>query len=80
MPHSFTIFSQCSPIDNPVRGSFTSGETGLKSCNRNCMSTFILSPNEGAVFTFRMAFLKLSENNNGTSELVSTPPAIPHWT
>ncbi|MNN37256.1 hypothetical protein D3C81_1511910 [compost metagenome] len=69
--------SQCSPIDNPVRGSPLRGSSGFRWPGRNCTKGFNRSPR----VLPRLACSKMRRSPSltpiGASDVVSTPPAIP---
>ncbi len=75
--HSFTISSQCWPIDRPVEGSTTPGASGRKWPGRNRARVPSRAPKLLAVDRSTKMRLARRPNSTGGLDIDSTPPAMP---
>ena len=68
----------CSPIDRPVRGSLFWGISGTSWPGRKPVNAFSRAPTERARLASSNTVRSPSFTAIGASEVVSTPPAMPH--
>ena len=71
------IISQCSPIDLPVRGSPTPGNSGVSSLSLKPLKAFRRAPKLRAMFRSSRRRRRRLFTAMGTSEVVSLPPPMP---
>ncbi len=75
MPHSAVVRAWCSPIDSPVRGSATSGATGVRWLGRIFATAASFCGSVLARLSSSSAARSCSVTTIGASDAESTPPA-----